>query len=343
MTRTLGRLVIVVVALAAAAAPTLAPNPPSVQFPDHVNAPPMRIRIVDADGRWHLPFVHPLRLVDRLARTYATDRTRRVPVRWLTGGRLWTTDSAEAPLLLLGADRLGRDVFARLLYGARASVGVALVGALGALFIGALVGGLAGYAGGLIDDLAMQVTDFVLVLPAVYVILALRAVMPLVLDPHDVFLLVASLFALVGWPMAARGVRAIVAGERRLAYAEAARSLGAGHLRVLLRHLLPAARGYLAVQATLMVPAFILAEATLSYVGLGFAEPVPSWGTMLRDAGERVGDLTAFPWLLSPAIAIVGVSLAVHLATAGRTGVSQLLRPVEEGRKSLPVRADQPI
>lgn len=332
MTRILGRVAIALVVLAAAAAPALAPNPPSFQFVDHLNAPPTRIHLVGADGRWHAPFVHPLRLVDRLASRYEEDLERRVPVRWLSGGRLWTTDATAGPLLPLGADRLGRDVFARLVYGARASVGVALLGALGALVIGALVGGVAGYAGGVIDDLAMQVADFVLILPAVYVVLALRAALPLVLDPSEVFLLVAGLLALVGWPMAARGVRAIVAGERRLEYAEAARSLGAGHARLLLRHLMPATRGYLAVQATLLVPAFILAEATLSYVGLGFAEPMPSWGTMLRDAGERVRDLAAFPWLLSPAAAIAGVALSVHLATSGRTSTGQLVRPIEKDR-----------
>lgn len=330
MTRLLGRLAIGLVLLAAAAAPAVAPNPPSEQFADHLNAPPTRIHVVGDDGRWHPPFVYPLRLVDRLSSRYEEDRAHRVPVRWLSGGRLWTTESAAGPLLLLGADRLGRDVFARLVHGARASVGVALLGALGALAIGALVGGLAGYAGGALDDLAMQVADFVLVLPAVYVVLAMRAALPLVLAPTDVFLLVAGLLALVGWPMAARGVRAIVAGERRLEYIEAARSLGAGHARLLLRHLMPATRGYLAVQATLLVPAFILAEATLSYVGLGFGDPVPSWGTMLRDAGESVRDLTSFPWLLSPAAAVAGVALAVHVATSGRLSAARLLKPVEK-------------
>jgi len=332
MTRVLGRAAIVIVVLAAAAAPVLAPNPPSAQFADRLNAPPTRIHVVGADGRWHAPFVYPRRLVDRLASRYEEDRARRIPVRWLTGGQLWTTDSTAEPLLLLGADRLGRDVFARLVYGARASVGVALLGALGALVIGALVGGVAGYAGGAIDDLAMQVADFVLILPAVYVVLAMRAALPLVLDPRDIFLLVAGLLALVGWPMAARGVRAIVAGERRLEYAEAARSLGAGHARLLFRHLLPATRGYLGVQATLLVPAFILAEATLSYVGLGFAEPMPSWGTMLKEAGENVRDLASFPWLMSPAAAISGVALAVHLATSGRTSAGQLVREIDQGR-----------
>ncbi len=326
MTRALGRLVVVLVVVAAAAAPWLAPHGSSDQFADYLNAPPMRLHLLDTGGRWHRPFVHPLRLVDRLESRYVEDDSRRVPVRWFAGGHLWSTDAPDAPLLLLGADRLGRDVFSRLLFGARASVGVALAGTLGALLIGVLVGGLAGYAGGLADELAMQAADFVLILPAVYVVLALRATMPLVLEPARIFVLIATILALVGWPMAARGVRAIIAAERRRDYAAAARSLGAGHLRVLVRHLLPAARGFLAVQATLLVPSFILAEATLSFVGLGFVEPTPSWGTMLYEAARNVRDLGAFPWLLSPAAAIVLVALAVQLATAGDTGSGLLWR-----------------
>jgi peptide/nickel transport system permease protein len=119
--------------------------------------------------------------------------------------------------------------------------------------------------------------------------------------------------ALVGWPWPARGVRAVVAAERGREYAEAARALGAGRTRLLLHHLLPAARGFLVVQATLLVPSFVLAEATLSFVGLGFGEPIPSWGTMLRDAAQGRAVVDA-PWLLAPAIGIVCAALAVNLS-----------------------------
>jgi peptide/nickel transport system permease protein len=329
--RAIGGSVLLLVAAAAALAPWLAPNAPADQFGGYLSAPPSRLHVVDDRGGWHRPFIYPSSVIDRLSSRYAEDRSRRVAIRWLTDGRLVSTDAREAPLLPLGADRLGRDVWSRLLFGARLSLGVALLGTLGALLVGVLVGGVAGYAGGLVDEVAMQVSDFVLILPAVYVLLALRAVMPLVLDPGELFALVALLLALVGWPMAARGVRAIVAAEGRQEYAVAARSLGAGHLRVLFRHLLPAARGYLAVQATLLVPAFILAEATLSYVGLGFTEPTPSWGTMLEQAGRNVRDLAVFPWLLSPAVAIVVVALAVHVATAGWTD-AQLMSRFRAGR-----------
>ena len=158
----------------------------------------------------------------------------------------------------------------------------------------------------------MRVSELVLVLPVMYVVLALRAVMPLVLPPSTVFLLMTAIFALVGWPSVARGVRATVRSERQLDYTTAAVSIGAGPLRVLTRHLLPAARGFLSTQLSVLVPAFILAEATLSFVGLGFPDPVPSWGTMLHDAANIVS-ITEFPWMLAPAAAIFFVVLGFNL------------------------------
>jgi len=161
------------------------------------------------------------------------------------------------------------------------------------------------------------------VLPATYVALALRAVLPLVLTPQQVFVLLAAIFAALGAPFIARGVRAIVRSERRLDYAVAAEALGAGGWRLLARHLLPATRGFIAVQITVLVPAFIVAEATLSYVGLGFPEPVASWGTMLHDAATNIRVFADFPWLLSPAAAMLLVVLGLNLVLqdARRDGV----------------------
>jgi peptide/nickel transport system permease protein len=213
----------------------------------------------------------------------------------------------------VGADSYGRDVFGRLLFGARISLGLAGVAALGAMVIGAFIGGIAGFTGGVFDEALMRASDFVMVLPAMYVALALRSVLPLVLAPPVVFALLAGIFGIVGAPFIARGVRAIVRSERRLDYAAAAQSLGASGPRLLLRHLLPAARGFIVVQITLLVPAFIVAEATLSYVGLGFPDPIASWGSMLHDA-SNVRVFVDFPWLLSPAVAMFLVVFGLNLA-----------------------------
>lgn len=194
----------------------------------------------------------------------------------------------------------------------RASLTLALAATLGALVIGVLIGGIAGYAGGPVDDVLSRLSDFVLVLPAIYV--ALRAIMALVLPASTVFVVLTTIFTLLGWP--------IVAFERQREYAAAARALGAGPVRLLVRHLLPATLSYLAVQATLSLPAFIVAEATLSYVGLGFPDTVPTWGTLLQDAANvlLVGEA---PWMLAPAAAIFIVVLAVNLTVqaTGRAAV----------------------
>jgi peptide/nickel transport system permease protein len=162
----------------------------------------------------------------------------------------------------------------------------------------------------------------VLALPAIYVAVALRAALPLVLSTPGLFWTLSGVLALAGWPVVARGVRGIVAGERDLEYAEAARALGASGTRILLRHLLPAASTFIAVQATLLVPAFIVAEATLSYVGLGFPPISPSWGVMLKDSSQ--GRLfVESPWLLTPAIAIAITVLSVNLL-GSRANTSEL-------------------
>ena len=326
MTRGIGIALLCFALLAALSAPIAAPYATDTHFAGLLNAPPTVMRVAGSDGAWHAPFIYRWQLVNQLEQRYEEDRSARVPLTWLSGGRLVrSSDDASAPLLLLGADSYGRDVFTRLLFGARTSLGLALTAALGALLVGGSLGGLAGFAGGAIDDLLMRAADFVMVLPAIYVALALRAVLPLLLTAPQVFALLAAIFAVVGAPFVARGVRAIVRSERGLDYAAAAQALGASDLRLLVRHLLPAARGFMAVQMTLLIPAFIIAEATLSYVGLGFPDPVASWGTMLHDASTNIRVFADCPWLLSPAAAMFLVVLGVNLTLQNARGVKSAL------------------
>jgi peptide/nickel transport system permease protein len=236
--RNAGVALLVAIAIVAAGASMIAPNDPGRQFADFSYAPPMPPRIVDAEGRWRRPFVYPLRLTDRLELRFSEDREHPVPIEWFSSGALARVDESAGPWLLLGGDALGRDIFARLVRGARLSLGVSATAAGAALLLGAVVGALAGFRGGRVDDLLMRAADLVLVLPAIYVVVVLRAAMPLVLTTWQVFWTMAVVLAVAGWPHVARGVRAVVAVERSKEYAEAARAIGAGSSRILLRHLL---------------------------------------------------------------------------------------------------------
>jgi len=294
--RRAGVALLVAVVVVAVAAPWFAPNAPDRAFAGLLNAPPTLVHVWDGGPR--APFIYRQRVVSRLEKRFETVVAEPVSLQWF------------------GDDSHGRDIFSRLVHGSRLTLALALIATLGATLIGGLVGGVSGYAGGRVDLLLSRVTEFVLVLPAIYVVLALRAALPLVVPPRTVFVSLAGIFVVLGWPTVARGVRAIIASERSRDYVSAAEALGASPTRVLLRHLLPAARGHLVMQATLLLPAFILAEATMSYIGLGFPEATPTWGTMLQDASNAalLGDA---PWALAPAGAIFLVVLAVNLAVQG--------------------------
>ena len=217
----------------------------------------------------------------------------------------------------LGTDSLGRDIWSRLVLGTRISLGLALASLAGALLLGVFVGGLAGQAGGRVDVVLMRLCEFVMVLPTIYVVLVLRAALPLVLPFPVAFAAMSLVLAFAGTPQVARAVRAVVAGERTRDYVEAARAAGAGPIRVLARHLLPACNVVVAAQALLLLPAFILAESTLSFIGLGFDPAVPSWGIMLQEAAN-VRAIAEYPWVLAPAAAITLSVLAFNLIAEGR-------------------------
>jgi peptide/nickel transport system permease protein len=309
-------LLLALVSLVALLAPALAVHPVEKQHRDFVLAPPMRLHVVDPSGRPRAPFVYQLRLVDRLSRTYRANESHPLTVQWLAAGRLAALPG-DVPWFPLGTDSLGRDVWSRLVAGSRLSLGLALAACLGALLIGGALGGWAGASGGWVDDLVMRLSEFIFVLPALYVVLVLRGSLPLVLPAPALFVGLALVLALVGWPTVARAVRAVVSAEASSDYAVAARAAGATRARVLFVHLLPAALPVLGTQALLLAPAFIMAEATLSYVGLGFMPPTSSWGTMLQESAN-VHAFADSPWLLSPAVALALVVLGLNLALGER-------------------------
>ncbi|MGE0359212.1 MAG: ABC transporter permease [Vicinamibacterales bacterium] len=280
-------------------APALAPYGVAQRFPEHPHAPPMPVRL-DGQGI----YVVPLRLRDRLRQEYEAVPGGRAALPW--------SAAADEPVFLLGADALGRDVLSQLLLGTRPSLGLALAATLGTLGLGALLGAWAGLSGGRVAAVIEKIGDVFLVLPTLYAVVALRAALPLVLPLGVVVVSLTAIFVLLGWPRVARGVRAIVRAEAGREHVLAAVAIGASRWRVLTRHLLPACGGFLAVQTALLVPTFVLAESTLSYVGLGFPDGVPSWGRALADAAQ-VTSLTRFPWTLAPAGAIFLVVLVTNL------------------------------
>jgi len=215
-----GWTLIAIAGFATVAAPMLASHRAGEQLADRGYAPPTYVHIWDHGV--HAPFIRPMTMTDRLRREYREDESSRVAL----------PGTADQPMLLLGADPLGRDVFSRLVLGARWSLGVTICGAFGALVFGAAIGGFAGISGGRTDRWLMRLADFVLVLPAVYLVLVLRAMLPLVLTTGDVFLLMSALFAVAAWPHVARGVRAIVIVERSREYVEAVRAAGEVHPQV---------------------------------------------------------------------------------------------------------------
>ena len=288
-------MILAAIGLAVAAAPWLATSDVSSHHPDLALAPPSMARRV---------------LVQRLPPTYrALDQ--RLPLTWLSGTLVRSADANE-PLLPLGSDSLGRDQWTRLLHGGRRSLGLTLAGLAGAVSLGTLIGLLAGARGGWMDTILMRLADLFIAWPALYVVLVLRAALPLSLPFATLFSLMALVLALAGWPIVARAVRAVTAVERARESVLAAEAAGATRGWILRRHLLPAALPIIATQALLLIPAFILAEATLSFVNLGFAEPTPSWGTMLVEAAQPF-TLRHAPWLLAPAGAIALVTLGVNL------------------------------
>jgi len=308
--------------LIALGADVVAPYDPAEQTRELIWAPPTKLHLVDAAGRWHLrPFVYRWRPADGAPGRYVEDTSRIFPLR------LWSGEAGTRRLLgvepparlhLLGTDGLGRDQLSRLVHGARTSLFAGLGAALLAVAAGLLLGTLAGYFGGWLDDLLMRGSELAMALPALYLLLAARAFLPLELGPAAAWGLIVVLLGLLGWPPAARLVRGVVLAARRRGYVGAARGFGASHVYLLRRHLLPPALAVGLTQLVLLVPQMILAEVTLSFLGLGVSEPTPSWGSMLVPL-TSYPVLAAHGWAFLPALPLVLTVLSYHqLASAGR-------------------------
>ena len=315
----------------------LAPYNHRSQAKDTPFLPPTRIRFVDALGGFHVrPFIYRPRITDRLMFAYEDDQAESYPLRFFVRGESYhwfgviesnwhlirvadnalATARSTAPtaprLHLLGTDNLGRDVFARLLYAGQISLVIGPIGLLLAYLLGVSLGAISGYFGGWLDSGLMRAAEIVMSLPALILILAFRAAFPLSVTPRQVATMMITIFAAVGWAEVARLTRNLALAERVKDYVTSAISLGASNVRIITRHVLPNITTPLLTQFALTAPTFILAEITLSFLGVGVQEPSASWGTMLADAKD-LSVLKNYWWMLVPVACVFLTALAFQL------------------------------
>ncbi|MDX2034577.1 MAG: ABC transporter permease [Blastocatellia bacterium] len=311
----------------------LSPHPYARGDDRHGFHPPMllRIRVIDEQGAWSRPFVYGIAAAN--AGSHAENRAEKHPLRLFPRGeeyswmglrcsrRLLGVD-APGRLYLLGTDQFGRDLLARILHGAQTSLSIGLLCVALSMGLGLLIGGSAGWRGGRVDFLLMRLVELMLAIPSLYAVLILRRSFGDELTPARVYLLMVLLFTLTGWAPAARLIRGLFLGLKEREYALAARAMGAGSLRIVVRHLLPNALPAMLAAAARTIPFFILGEVSLSFLGLGVQEPEPSWGNLLA-AAQNLRVLTDFSWLLLPGAFIFLAVLAwIRLAEALQEAIS---------------------
>ncbi len=291
----------------------IAPYPYDLQNRQKPYHPPTRIHIFK-DGKLTSPYINLYTLEDPLFKTYReTDRSCKL--RFFSRTEFgFKVLSVESPcrLYLLGGDKLGRDVFSRLLYGARYSLGIGLIGTAVTFLLGALMGGISGYFGGRVDALMMRTAEVLMSIPTFYLLLSLRAVFPLEMTSGQIFLMIVFILSFLGWAGLARVVRGMVLSIREKEYVLSAKVYGASTIRILRKHILPNTYHYLIVSATLSIPAYIVGESALSLLGLGIQEPQPSWGNMLSEV-RSINILSSHPWLLGPGVMIFMTILAFNI------------------------------
>lgn len=293
--------------------------------------PPQMVRVWH-DGAPHRPFVYALertRDADTARVTYVADKTEPLPIKFFVRGDdyefwgLWKSDlhlfgidAKRQKVNLLGTDSLGRDLFSRLVYGARVTLSAGLVGVIFAFVLGLFFGSVAGYYGGWLDNAVQRLMEFIRSVPTIPLWMGLAAALPIVWDPLFVYVLITLILALIGWTHLARVVRGRFLSLRTEDYVMAARLSGASEYRIMTKHMLPAMTSYIIAAMTLAVPEMILGETALSFLGLGLRPPVVSWGVLLQDA-QNLRSISLAPWLLAPGVAVVTVVLAFNFLGDG--------------------------
>ncbi len=308
----------------------LAPYNFQTRNTDYIRAPPQAVHLFH-EGNFVGPFVYGYDFhlnMDNLKREFDVDKTRVYPLRFFCRGDeyyFWGLFKADRHVVcpakdgiffLLGSDRLGRDMLSRLIYGARISLTIGLIGISISFMLGIIIGGLAGYYGGLFDLLTQRAIEIVHSLPHIPLWLALASIMPASWSPILIYFGITVILGLMDWTGLARAVRSKLLSLREEDYVLAAQLMGARTPRVVARHLIPGFMSHLIASATITIPTMILGETALSFLGLGLRPPITSWGVILNEA-QNINVVALYPWLMLPVVPVVLVILAFNFMGDG--------------------------
>jgi peptide/nickel transport system permease protein len=328
-------VVLLIIYLVAAFCEFIAPFDPLAFTPRYTYAPPQAIHLFDRDAQGDLvlrPYVNGFKVtIDKAAlrRVFVIDRTIKYPIGFFVKTdtyKLWGLITLEHkligpldqsnPMFLLGADRLGRDLFSRVVYGTRISMSIGLIGVALSLLLGVVLGGISGYYGGRIDHAIQRVIEFILSLPTTPLWLGLAAALPSNWPPLRIYLCITIILSLYGWTNLARVVRGRFLSLRTEDFVTAARLDGASEPRIIFRHMVPSFISHIIAEVSLAIPNMILAETALSFLGLGLQPPIISWGVLLQEA-QNIRSIATAPWLFAPGIAVIIAVLALNFVGDG--------------------------
>jgi len=311
----------------------IAPYSTVKDFPQYLHAPPLGVHFFSRDAgslKFEGPFVYDIKGkmdINTLQRVYEEDLSKKHHIKFFTKGddyKLWGLirtnihlfASDEGPVLLFGTDRLGRDLFSRIIHGSRISLSIGLVGVFISFILGLILGGISGFFGGLADNIIQRSIDLLMSIPRIPLWMTLAAALPRDWSSINTYFAITLILSTMGWTGLARVIRGKLLSLREEDFTVAAKVAGASDARIISKHLLPLFFSYIVVSLTISIPQMILSETALSFLGLGIQPPAVSWGTLLKDA-QKIASVALQPWLLIPTIFVIITVLVFNFVGDG--------------------------